>query len=62
MGLVVTLTEEPTILTKFEDLADVFLADEAQGLLVHGPQDFAIELQDKRQPPCGPFITFLRRN
>ncbi len=48
------LMEEPTIPTEFEDLADVFLVDEAWGLPMHCPQDLAIELQDGKQAPRGP--------
>ncbi len=53
LGLAAILVEEPTILTEFEDLADVFSADEAQGLPVRGPQDLAIKLQDGKQPSWG---------
>ncbi len=51
MGLVASLTEELFILTEFEDLADVILADKAQGLPVHGPQDLAIAHYDGKQLP-----------
>ncbi len=51
VGLVATLTEEPTILIEFEDLAGKFSADKAQELPAHSLQDLAIELQDGKQPP-----------
>jgi hypothetical protein len=53
VGLAAMLAKEPIIPNEFEDLADVFTADEAQGLPAHGPQDLAIKLQDGKQPPWG---------
>jgi hypothetical protein len=61
VGLMAMLTEELTILTKFEDLTDVFSADKAQGLPVHGPQDLAIELQDSKQPLWRPIYNLSEK-
>jgi hypothetical protein len=44
MGLAAMLTEESTIPTEFEDLADVFSGNKAQRLPAYGPQNLAIEL------------------
>jgi hypothetical protein len=52
VGLAATLSKEnPTIPTKIENLADMFLADKARGLPVHGLQNLAIKLQDGMQQP-----------
>ncbi len=61
IGLAATLKEVPTIQTKFEDLVDVFLADKVRGLPVHGPQDLALELQDRKQPPRGPINNLSKK-
>jgi hypothetical protein len=61
VGLTATFTEEPTILTEFKDLANVFSADEARGLPVHSPQDLVIKLQARNQPPKGPIYNLSEK-